>query len=230
MAARPAVTSGSNSGTTQGNTLVTITDDMTDEEATLVVTAGTAMYGLTELGGLVAGESVVVTGPGPIGLLGVAVAKALGAQPVILTGTRDNRLEIGKKLGADYVVNVRNHNVVEQVRELNGGKGVDYVLECSAAPNAINEAAQMVNQAKGYAQARLNRAQGEANRFLATLKEYNQSRDTISKRIYIETMEEILPKMDKIIIDGKAGERMLPYLPLDRLSKKPPTPTEGRDR
>ncbi len=50
------------------NTLVAIPDDMTDEEATLVVTAGTAMYGLTELGGLVAGESVVVTGPGPIGL------------------------------------------------------------------------------------------------------------------------------------------------------------------
>ena len=44
---------------------------MSDEEATLVVTAGTAMYGLDELGGLVAGESVVVTGPGPIGLLGV---------------------------------------------------------------------------------------------------------------------------------------------------------------
>ncbi len=60
------------------NTLVAIADDMTDEEATLVVTAGTAMYGLTELGGLVAGESVVVTGPGPIGLMGVAVAKALG--------------------------------------------------------------------------------------------------------------------------------------------------------
>ena len=50
------------------NTLVPIPDDMSDEEATLVVTAGTAMYGLTELGGLVAGESVVVTGPGPIGL------------------------------------------------------------------------------------------------------------------------------------------------------------------
>ncbi len=75
------------------NTLVAIPDDMSDEEATLVVTAGTAMYGLTELGGLVAGESVVVTGPGPIGLLGVAVAKAMGAHPVILTGTRDNRLQ-----------------------------------------------------------------------------------------------------------------------------------------
>lgn len=128
------------------NTLVHVDDSMTDEEATLVVTAGTAMYGLTELGGLVAGESVVVTGPGPIGLMGAAVAKALGAQPVILTGTRDNRLEIGKKLGADHVINVRNENVVEKVRELTGGKGVDYVVECAGAPNGLNEAAQMVNR------------------------------------------------------------------------------------
>ncbi len=128
------------------NTLVHVHDSMSDEEATLVVTAGTAMYGLTELGGLVAGESVVVTGPGPIGLMGVAVAKALGAQPVILTGTRDNRLEIGKKLGADHVINVRNENAVEKVRELTGGKGVDYVVECAGAPNGLNEAAQMVNR------------------------------------------------------------------------------------
>lgn len=128
------------------NTLVHVDDAMSDEEATLVVTAGTAMYGLTELGGLVAGESVVVTGPGPIGLLGVAVAKALGAQPVILTGTRDNRLEIGKRLGADHVVNVRKEDPVKRVREIMGGIGVDYVLECSAASNAINEAAQMVNR------------------------------------------------------------------------------------
>jgi L-iditol 2-dehydrogenase len=128
------------------NTLVHVDDSMSDEEATLVVTAGTAMYGLTELGGLVAGESVVVTGPGPIGLMGAAVAKALGAQPVILTGTRDNRLEIGKQLGADHVINVRNEDVVEKVRELTGGKGVDYVVECAGAPNGLNEAAQMVNR------------------------------------------------------------------------------------
>jgi threonine dehydrogenase-like Zn-dependent dehydrogenase len=129
------------------NTLVAISDEMSDEEATLVVTAGTAMYGLTELGGLVAGESVVVTGPGPIGLLGVAVAKALGAQPVILTGTRDNRLEIGKQLGADHVINVRKTaDVVAEVKKLTGGKGVDYVVECSAASNAVNEAVRMVNR------------------------------------------------------------------------------------
>src|SRR6201991_1077401 len=128
------------------NTLVRVSDAMSDEEATLVVTAGTAMYGLTELGGLVAGESVVVTGPGPIGLLGVAVAKALGAQPVILTGTRENRLKIGLELGADYVVNAKTEDPVAAVRRLNGGKGVDYVVECSGAPDAVNEAARMVNR------------------------------------------------------------------------------------
>ena len=98
------------------NTLIKVPDDMTDEEATLVVTAGTTMYGLTELGGLVSGESIVVIGPGPIGLLGVAIAKSLGASPVILVGTRNNRLEIGKKLGADFVLNVneekQNLNVI----------------------------------------------------------------------------------------------------------------------
>jgi L-iditol 2-dehydrogenase len=128
------------------NTLIKIADTMSDEEATLVVTAGTAMYGLTELGGLVAGESVVVIGPGPIGLLGVAVAKALGADPVILTGTREQRLAKGRELGADHVVNVTREDAVAAVRRLAGGKGVDYVLECSGAEDAINLALKVLNR------------------------------------------------------------------------------------
>jgi 2-desacetyl-2-hydroxyethyl bacteriochlorophyllide A dehydrogenase len=128
------------------NTLIPIPDSMSDAEATLVVTAGTATYGLTELGGLVAGEGVAVLGPGPIGLLGVAVAKALGASPVILTGTRDNRLQIGRAMGADHVINVRNEDAVEAVRHVTGGNGLDYVLECSGAPDAVNQAARMLSR------------------------------------------------------------------------------------
>ena len=128
------------------NTLVRVPDDMTDEEATLVVTAGTSVYGLDVLGGLIAGEGVAVTGPGPIGLLGVAVAKALGADPVILTGTRGRRLELGKKLGADYVINARQENPVAAVKRITADKGVHFVVECSGAPGALNEAAQMVNR------------------------------------------------------------------------------------
>jgi L-iditol 2-dehydrogenase len=127
------------------NTLSPVPDSMSDEEATLVVTAGTAMYGLTELGGLVAGESVVVTGPGPIGLMAVAVAKALGADPVILSGTRDARLGIGTRLGADRVVNIKNENLVSVVKEMTG-RGADYVVECAGTEAAINEAAHMTNR------------------------------------------------------------------------------------
>lgn len=98
-------------------------------------------------------------------------------------------------------------------------------------PKASGEAAQIVNQAKGYAQARLTRAEGEANRFVKTLKEYNQAKDIITKRLYIETMEELLPHVEKIIIDGKAGDRLIPYLPLDRIGKShkaETAPEEGK--
>ena len=129
------------------NTLIKVPDDMTDEEATLVVTAGTTMYGLTELGGLVAGESLVVIGPGPIGLLGVAVAKALGADPVILIGTRNDRLEIGKKLGADFVLNVKEENdIVNSVNSLVGDLGADYVVECAGTEKALDDAIMMTNR------------------------------------------------------------------------------------
>jgi len=128
------------------NTLVHVPDGMSDAEATLIVTAGTAMYGLDVLSGLVAGQGLAVTGPGPIGLMSVAVGKALGAQPVILTGTRDARLSLGVKLGADYTVNVQREGAVEAVKRLTGGKGVHYVMECSGAPNAMNEAMDMVKR------------------------------------------------------------------------------------
>src|SRR5215468_11156879 len=128
------------------NTMVHVPDDMSDEEATLIVTSGTAMYGLDVMGGLIAGEAVVVTGPGPIGLMGVGVAKALGAAPVILTGTRQSRLEMGKRLGADEVVDVTSEDPVEAVQRITRGRGVQYVLECSGAPNALNEAGRMVNR------------------------------------------------------------------------------------
>lgn len=128
------------------NTLAPVPDSMSDAEATLVVTAGTSMYGLTELGGLVAGESVVVIGPGPIGLLAVAVAKALGASPVILTGTRNRRLTIGQELGADRVININEEDAVEVVKQFTGGIGADYVVECAGNETTINQAIHMTNR------------------------------------------------------------------------------------
>jgi L-iditol 2-dehydrogenase len=126
------------------NTLVKVPDGMSNAEATLAVTAGTSMYGLDELGGLIAGQSLVVIGPGPIGLLGVAVGKALGASPVILAGTRTSRLELGRRLGADRLVNIREEDPVETVRSATEGRGVDLVLECSGSADALNQAGKML--------------------------------------------------------------------------------------
>ena len=89
-------------------------------------------------------------------------------------------------------------------------------------PKAKGQAAQDINQAQAYAQARMARAEGEANHFLQTLKEYKQAKNVIGKRIYIETMEEVLSNVDKIILDSAAAGNVLPYLPVDRLSQRGP--------
>ena len=88
-------------------------------------------------------------------------------------------------------------------------------------PKAKGQAAEDVNKAKGFAQSRLARAEGEANHFLQTLEEYKKGKAVIGKRVYIETMEEVLTNADKIILDSKAAGNVLPYLPLDRMKKIP---------
>ncbi|MEO6201737.1 MAG: FtsH protease activity modulator HflK [Nitrospirales bacterium] len=97
-------------------------------------------------------------------------------------------------------------------------------------PRAKGEAAQGINQAKGHAQSRIARAEGEANYFLQTLKEYKLAKDVISKRVYIETMEEVMANTEKIILDSKAIGNVLPFLPLDRQSRsRGETTTQGGD-
>lgn len=121
------------------NTVFKLPAHIPFDEATLIVTAGTALYGLDVLGGLIAGESLLVIGPGPIGLMSVACGKVLGTE-VILAGTRESRLVLGRQLGATHVVNVREQLLVETVKALTGGFGVDLVMECSGAPDAVNQA------------------------------------------------------------------------------------------
>lgn len=85
----------------------------------------------------------MVIGPGPIGLLAVAVAKALGARPVILTGTRNKRLAIGQELGADRVININDEDPLAVVKQPTGGSGADYVVECAGTEATLNQAIRM---------------------------------------------------------------------------------------
>ncbi|MBS10134.1 MAG: FtsH protease activity modulator HflK [Gemmatimonadetes bacterium] len=85
-------------------------------------------------------------------------------------------------------------------------------------PKARGEAEKQVRQAEAYAVERVKRSQGDADRFLTVLKEYRNARDVTEKRLYLETMEKILPNIQKYVVqsDGKGG--LLNVLNLPRQS------------
>jgi len=128
------------------NTLYRLPDNLTFEQACMVTTAASPLWAIDLMGGYVAGETVLVLGPGPIGLIAVQLCKALGAERVILSGTRDSRLEIGQQHGADFTINVRNENLADRVREITQGKGADSVLECAGGPTSMQEALENVKR------------------------------------------------------------------------------------
>jgi len=128
------------------NTLYKLPANLTFEQACMVTTAASPLWAIDLMGGYLAGETVLVQGPGPIGLLAVQLCKALGAERVILSGTRPERLQIGARLGADVLVNVREESLPRRVAEITGGKGADSVLECAGGPTSMQEALESVKR------------------------------------------------------------------------------------
>lgn len=125
------------------NTLYKIPDNASYEEAVVVMTAGSPLFGLQNAGGYFAGETVAVQGPGPIGLMALQLVKALGAARVILTGTRESRLALGGRLGADLLVNSKERDPVAAVLEATGGKGADLVIDCAGADETFDQSLKM---------------------------------------------------------------------------------------
>ncbi|HEY6005497.1 MAG TPA: zinc-binding dehydrogenase [Anaeromyxobacter sp.] len=125
------------------NTVYRIPDGASYEEAVVVMTAGSPLFGLQNAGGYFAGETVAVLGPGPVGLMAVQLVKAIGAARVLLTGTRPSRLALGRELGADVVVESRKTDPVAAVLEATEGKGADLVIDCAGADDTFDQALKM---------------------------------------------------------------------------------------
>jgi len=81
--------------------------------------------------GVSAGDTVAILGAGPIGLCTLQVVKAFGASPIIITDVVPFRLELAKKMGATYVINAKEEDVVAKINELTNGRGVDVTFECA---------------------------------------------------------------------------------------------------
>jgi membrane protease subunit HflK len=95
-------------------------------------------------------------------------------------------------------------------------------------PKAKGQAMQIIREAEGYKEERIQRAEGDAQKFLSVLKEYEKAKDVTRKRLYLETMEEVLPGVRKFIIDSKIGGNLLQLLPVGELGKAKTIP--GRIR
>jgi threonine 3-dehydrogenase len=91
------------------------------------------------LAGPIAGQTVLVTGCGPIGLMSIAVAKACGSSTVFATETNERRRELAREIGADVVVNPGLGDAPSRIRSETDGTGVDVLLEMSGNPAAIRQ-------------------------------------------------------------------------------------------
>lgn len=87
-------------------------------------------------------------------------------------------------------------------------------------PRAQGRAVEMVQQAEAYKSRVVADAEGDVARFLSVYEEYRLAKDVTRKRIYLETMETMMQGMQKVIVDGGAGQGVLPYLPLQELRSR----------
>ena len=83
-------------------------------------------------------------------------------------------------------------------------------------PKARGGAEKLIREAEAYYEERIKRAEGDASKFLSVLSEYRKAKNVTEKRLYLETMEQILPGIEKVILDEKAGN-LLNVLPLGNL-------------
>ena len=87
-------------------------------------------------------------------------------------------------------------------------------------PKARGQAEKMIQESEAYKKEVVSKAKGEAERFISVYDSYKTSKDVTRKRIYLETLEQTLGKIDKVIVDKDAGSGIVPYLPLPELKKR----------
>ena len=87
-------------------------------------------------------------------------------------------------------------------------------------PEARGQAERILQAAQGYRQQAIAEAKGQAGRFLKVYQEYKKAPEVTRRRMFLETMERVFAGTDKIILDSKGGSGVVPYLPLNELTKK----------
>ena len=123
--------------------VVPIPDDISDEIAAIFDPFGNAVH--TALSFDLIGEDVLVTGAGPIGIMGALVAQKVGARKVVITDISQYRIKLAKQLGVQHVINAAVENLSEVMAQLGMTEGFDVGLEMSGAAPAMREMIAKMN-------------------------------------------------------------------------------------
>lgn len=124
-------------------------DTISFEAGAVIEPIAICVTSILERSQLQAGESVLVTGPGPIGLISLTIARAAGARMIGVTGRSSDegiRFKKARELGADFTINVDQEDPVAKVIEMTNGLGVDILIETSGGGRAIYQTFEMVRR------------------------------------------------------------------------------------
>ncbi|MGI6668874.1 MAG: zinc-dependent alcohol dehydrogenase [Acetivibrionales bacterium] len=113
-------------------------DNVDLEEAALVEPSSIGLCGLLRAA-VGPGKNLLVIGTGPIGLGGMAAAKGMGVGRTLLAGRKDKKLEIGRRMGADVVINMTRENLRDIVMRETDGRGMDIIMDTTGAGELVNE-------------------------------------------------------------------------------------------
>lgn len=122
-------------------TLTPLPDDVSDVQASQIDSAGCTLHAMNRIQTSFT-DTAAVLGPGSLGLYGVQLLRAKGVKDIVLTGTRDERLEAGERLGATRTVNVHEEDPVEAIMDHTGGRGVDVCVEAAGAGDVVETCLQ----------------------------------------------------------------------------------------
>jgi membrane protease subunit HflK len=181
-----------------------------------------------------------------------AIRETIGQSPFEVVITGEGREEVGKKAQAlaQHILDTYNsgikierlslqrsyapQEVADAFRDVvrAGADAQSTVNDATAYKNqvtqqALGQASQIKNQAEGYRAEKIAVATGDAQRFIAVYDQYKQNPAVTSRRLYLETLEQIMGNMNKVLIDtGQGGA--VPYLPLDQLLRQQPQPAPAQ--
>ena len=127
--------------------LAKIPDSVTDEQVVLLSDIASTGIGGAESGGVKIGDAVAVFALGPIGLCAALGAKLMGAAVVIGVDGDDNRIAMARKMGVDVVIDHRKVDVIDEIRKLTGGIGVDVAIEALGTQPTFENALRVLRPA-----------------------------------------------------------------------------------